>query len=331
MKRPRLTVARLAVLLALLVAACAATACASLGARPDGDRLARARRSPQWDGSGFADPQPIWIDVGGALRGALFGKTAPAVAPIGPLPIVHDGAALAQPPASGLRVTWFGHSSALVVIDGVRVLVDPIWSERASPFDWIGPRRWFDPPLPLAGLPPLDAVVNSHDHYDHLDYGTIRALRATGARFVVPLGVGAHLVRWGIAESRIVELDWRERTSAGALTRGECRRAATAPCGPATRWWGRSTAPGSRATPASTPISSASAPSWDPSTSRSSRPANTTRTGPISTSAPSRRWRRTCACAGGRSCRCTGRSSDWRSTAGRSRSSACRRRRAAAA
>jgi L-ascorbate metabolism protein UlaG (beta-lactamase superfamily) len=122
-----------------------------------------------------------------------------------------------SPPPSGLRVTWLGHSTLLLEIDGHRILTDPTWSERASPFGWAGPRRWFTPPIPIGALPHLDAIVISHDHYDHLDYPTIAALKDHDTRFVVPLGIGAHLAYWGVPESRIVELDWWERTKIGDL------------------------------------------------------------------------------------------------------------------
>ena len=101
----------------------------------------------------------------------------------------------AQHPESGLRVTWLGHSTSLIEIDGHRVLLDPVWGPRASPLGWAGPSRFHTPPLAIEDLPPVDAVVISHDHYDHLDLPTIQALEARTEKvhFVVPLGVGAHL------------------------------------------------------------------------------------------------------------------------------------------
>lgn len=115
---------------------------------------------------------------------------------------------LATRPASGLRLTWFGHSTVLVELDGVRVLTDPIWSARASPSTIAGPHRFSPPAIRLSALPSLDAVVVSHDHYDHLDMATVKALAATGVAFYVPLGVGSHLRRWHVPDAQIHELDW---------------------------------------------------------------------------------------------------------------------------
>ena len=103
----------------------------------------------------------------------------------------------------------------LLEIDGLRVLTDPVWGPRTSPVSWAGPKRWYDPPLKLAELPKLDAVVISHDHYDHLDYPTITAMKDWDTTFIVPLGVAAHLGHWGVPEARIVELDWWDRTRVG--------------------------------------------------------------------------------------------------------------------
>ena len=118
-----------------------------------------------------------------------------------------------------LAVSWLGHSTALLEIDGYRVLTDPVWSDRCSPSDVVGPQRLHPPPVELEALPALDAVVISHDHYDHLDIDTVLALaRTQRAPFFVPLGVGAHLRSWGIPEHRIVELDWNESAQVGELT-----------------------------------------------------------------------------------------------------------------
>jgi L-ascorbate metabolism protein UlaG (beta-lactamase superfamily) len=117
----------------------------------------------------------------------------------------------AKPVETGLRATWLGHSTVLVEIDGLRVLTDPVWGDRASPVSFAGPKRFQPVPAPIAALPPIDAVILSHDHYDHLDYGTILELARRDVPFFTSLGVGAHLESWGVPAQRITELDWWER------------------------------------------------------------------------------------------------------------------------
>ncbi len=132
-------------------------------------------------------------------------------------PFVTDPAVYASAPASGLRVTWFGHSSTLVELDEVRVLIDPVWDERASPFAWMGPKRFFAPTLRLEDLPRIDVVLISHDHYDHLGGMTMERLAklepTAGARWVTSLGVGAVLQGFGVTAEQITELDWTESVS----------------------------------------------------------------------------------------------------------------------
>jgi len=141
--------------------------------------------------------------------------------PLGPFRT--DASVYATEPASGLRVTWLGHSSMLIEIDGVRVLVDPVWEERASPSQWFGPKRFFAPPLALEELPSIDVVLVSHDHYDHMGGETIRRLsrlNATAkARWVTSVGVGKRLRGFGVQEGRISELDWTQsvETAGGTL------------------------------------------------------------------------------------------------------------------
>jgi L-ascorbate metabolism protein UlaG (beta-lactamase superfamily) len=128
-----------------------------------------------------------------------------------PLPSVDPRPFWSRAPASGLRATWLGHSTVLLEMDGHRVLTDPVWGKRASPFAFLGPKRFQPVPLKLRQMPEVDVVVISHDHYDHLDYPTIRALaRHSAVPFVTSLGVGAHLQAWGVAAQRITELDWWE-------------------------------------------------------------------------------------------------------------------------
>ncbi|MDT9686100.1 MBL fold metallo-hydrolase [Streptomyces sp. TRM76323] len=190
---------------------------AAFGADAAGDRLERIRRSPNFADGAFRNPGATRHRPSGSA--AEFAKTyfrkeeRVRRAPARPVPLHPTTAAdLARPPASGLRLTWMGHSSVFAEIDGLRVLFDPVWGDRCSPFSFAGPKRLHPVPLPLAALGPVDVVVISHDHYDHLDLPTIRALAGTDTLFAVPLGVGAHLERWGVAPSRLRELDWDEST-----------------------------------------------------------------------------------------------------------------------
>jgi L-ascorbate metabolism protein UlaG (beta-lactamase superfamily) len=136
-------------------------------------------------------------------------------------PFRTDVSAFAATPVSGLRVTWFGHSASLIEIDGMRVLVDPVWEQRASPFGFMGPKRFFQPTMALEELPKLDAVLISHDHYDHLGAETVGRLAkvesVAGARWVTSLGVGKRLRGFGVAAEKITELDWTESAEVGAL------------------------------------------------------------------------------------------------------------------
>jgi L-ascorbate metabolism protein UlaG (beta-lactamase superfamily) len=130
-------------------------------------------------------------------------------------PFATDVAVYGTAAESGLRVTWMGHSSLLVEIDGVRVLVDPVWDERASPMRWAGPKRFFAPPVRLEDLPPVDVVLVSHDHYDHLGKATIQQLAKLAsmreAQWVTSLGVGRSLRAFGVDAGRILELDWTQQ------------------------------------------------------------------------------------------------------------------------
>ncbi len=179
-------------------------------------RLQRIVHSPRWAGNGFRNTHPTELrmnpfDFRMAADFAFGGKRR---APAGRIPL--DSAATARiegPPPNGMRVTWLGHSTVLVEIDGVRLLTDPVWGLRASPVSFAGPKRFHPMPLQLHELGRIDAIVLSHDHYDHLCAPTWRKLLKGAAPgwsglVVTALGVGAHLERLGVPPHQIVELDW---------------------------------------------------------------------------------------------------------------------------
>ena len=130
-------------------------------------------------GRRFLNPTPTQVGGFSTVFKVLpqYLKNKAQMEPAGPLgPFRTDASLYATLPASGLRVTWFGHSASLIEIDGKRVLVDPVWEERASPFPFMGPKRFFQPTLALENLPMIDVVLISHDHYDHMGADTIGRL-----------------------------------------------------------------------------------------------------------------------------------------------------------
>ena len=185
-----------------------------MGTRAAGARLERMKASPLWAGDRFQNVHPVLPNLRDptvpmpSLKDFLCGGERRA--PRGSLPSMSPLDGWAVKPQSGLRVTWLGHSTMLIEIGGARILTDPVWGPRASPSAIVGPKRFQPVPVALREMPPVDVVIVSHDHYDHLDYPTIRALAKTHVPFVTSLGVGAHLEYWGIAPERIVELDWWE-------------------------------------------------------------------------------------------------------------------------
>lgn len=173
--------------------------------------------SPRFNGRVFQNTYPVSSGLKpGVARPTMREFLCPDEdrIPSTPLPLVDPLPFWGTPPSSGLRVTWLGHSALLIEIDGVRILTDPVWSNRASPLPFAGPKRFHPPPAPLDALPPLDAVILSHDHYDHLDRSTVLSLAKLQAktRIITSLGVGERLERWGIPPKRITELDWWEET-----------------------------------------------------------------------------------------------------------------------
>jgi L-ascorbate metabolism protein UlaG (beta-lactamase superfamily) len=216
------------------------------GGELTGDRLDRARADPHYRDGAFVNPLPpasyTWNDIANLFSGQFFGheqREPPAAIPV---LTVAPASLSAAPPNPALRAFWIGHASVRIEIDGVRLLVDPIFSDYASPFDF-GPKRFHPPPIALVELPKIDAVLITHDHYDHLDMRTVLHLvrrahpqaaampppppagvepsgRATLPRdtlFFVPLGIGAHLERWGVPPQHIRELQWGQQQTVSGV------------------------------------------------------------------------------------------------------------------
>ena len=166
----------------------------------------------------FQNPIPtnevVFADVFPMLKAYINNKAENVPnKPIGPF--ITDSTIYATPPKSGLRITWIGHSSLLIEIDGKRILTDPVWSDRASFSSFFGPKRFFKPPIALKDLPPLDAVIISHDHYDHLDKNTIKFFAGKEIPFLCSLKVNKYLKSWGINENFTTQLDWGESVMIG--------------------------------------------------------------------------------------------------------------------
>jgi N-acyl-phosphatidylethanolamine-hydrolysing phospholipase D len=184
----------------------AAAGCANVGGpRPDAPAHHRER--------GFANTNPEYAPPGRWTRTTFFVRRilASTFRPrtFAPPVVANDGRALRANPTAP-AVTWVGHATLLVQLDGVNLLTDPHWSERASPVRFAGPRRLVPPGLAFDALPPIHLVLISHDHYDHLDVDTVRRLAEVHRPlFLVPLGLEAWFADHGIDD--VVELDWWDR------------------------------------------------------------------------------------------------------------------------
>lgn len=142
----------------------------------------------------------------------------PRTKPTGEIPVVPiDAKSLESAPKGGLNMVWLGHAGVLIEIDGKRILTDPVLSKRASPLSFAGPRRFHPPPIDLPDLTGIDAVIISHNHYDHLDEATIRHLARQGTPFYVPLANKEQLLAWGVPDSQVTELDWWEEVTLGTI------------------------------------------------------------------------------------------------------------------
>lgn len=184
---------------------------ASIGKLPEGARLQRIQQSPNYRDGAFVNQVPTTLKMTRkALTDVLLEKCrVKDITPKIPLPSVKTDLHT-LPAADAPVIVWFGHSSYLIAYRGITILVDPVFSGRASPVR-IGGKAFegtniYQP----EDLPHIDILLQTHDHYDHLDHQSIVYLKDKVQHFVTPLGVGAHLEYWGVPGERIQELDWQE-------------------------------------------------------------------------------------------------------------------------
>lgn len=180
----------------------------------------RIRKSPQYKDGKFRNIEktPMMTDFIFSSIPKYFtkGDRVPEILiPVEKLPLDYFDTNM----QSQKRITWFGHSSILIEFDGKKIFLDPMFGNVISPVFGFGLKR-FNPELPLdeKNLPVLDAVIISHDHHDHLDYKTILKIKDKVQKFIVPLGVGAHLESWGVDRNKIIELDLWEEINLNSIT-----------------------------------------------------------------------------------------------------------------
>ena len=186
------------------------------GKNPTGERLERIKKLSNYQNGEFKNESftpmlPEGISYWDILSKMIKGN--PNSAPKSVIPTAIPDFTSSEK----LKITWFGHSSYLIQVDGINMLVDPVFSERPSPFQFIGTKRFkgtgFIHP---EDLPDLDLVLITHDHFDHLDYHGILKLKDKTKHFITSIGVGSHLEHWGIAKNQFTELAWGEKISPSA-------------------------------------------------------------------------------------------------------------------
>lgn len=171
----------------------------------------------------FVNPIPTSMDMKFGDIISLMGKYIKGNAkdkPSGQLPVEKvDSLDIVNRPVELTRLTWFGHSAFLLEIEGKNILIDPMLGDSPSPLPVLGTKRYSkELPIAIEKLPKVDAVIISHDHYDHLDYESIQKLKGKVSAFFVPLGVGAHLIEWGVSSDSIHEMNWWDETTYEGLT-----------------------------------------------------------------------------------------------------------------
>ena len=186
-----------------------------MGGIPKGKRLQRIQNSPNFSNGIFTNPTPTDLKMPPLIFTKLMWQwliTNSGRKPRQPLPnLPLDLEKIKNHNGSKALICWLGHSSLLMKFHGKTFLIDPVFGDRVSMFSFFGPKRFkYNHDYCPTQLPEIDAVIFTHDHYDHLDYSLIPFLRKKVTQFIAPLGVGAHLEKWGVSSEMIVEKDWGE-------------------------------------------------------------------------------------------------------------------------
>lgn len=188
------------------------------GKNPSGERLARIQQSPNYKNGSFnnlshtpvmAEDSSFWKTLKSYLNKPK--DTRP------PAPLPHQKTNLRQLGDEAPVIVWFGHSSYLLRIDGLNILVDPVFSNHAAPVSFMVKAYPGTDVFSVDDMPEIDLLVQTHDHYDHLDYASIKALMPNIKKVVTTLGTGAHFEYWGYAKEKIIELDWCDTASCYGL------------------------------------------------------------------------------------------------------------------
>jgi len=187
----------------------------AFGGSPKGEVLQRMNSASNYYKGKFVNKNPVKTKFSFSETMemiSMFLKGNPQSVPENKIPVQYwEKEDILHLPDSVTTAIWFGHSAFYIKTGGLNILLDPMFGNYPSPFPYLTKRRFNDSlPIQINDLPVIDVVVFSHDHYDHLDYGSILKLKDKVKKFVAPLGVGDHLRTWGVESEKIVEMNWNE-------------------------------------------------------------------------------------------------------------------------
>lgn len=211
------------ILLVVIVGVIFVNTSPQFGGKPTQEQKLMFATTGYYENGKFVNQIPSEMEVGVKdIPSLLYEqiKGDPGRQPHSKFDIQHiDSMEIELKPDSITRLTWFGHSAFLLEIAGKKILLDPMFGDVPAPHPWLGKSRYSNGlPIEIEKLPKIDAIIMSHDHYDHLDYGSIMKLKEKTEQFYMPLGVGAHFRKWGVAPERVHELGWWDEITFDSLT-----------------------------------------------------------------------------------------------------------------